>query len=188
MEQGRMSLDLEPLSPYALIDDTLDRLRVSAQDQKVQLQQQLSVGLPLIEADREKLVRVLQNLLDNAIKFSPGGSVVTLGAAYVHFRNGAETPQGLPLNVPALLPGDWLVFWVRDRGPGIPAQYHARIFEKFGQVRGRKVRGTGLGLTFCKLSVEAHGGQIWLESAEGSGSTFALALPLTQEQRVPVST
>jgi signal transduction histidine kinase len=61
---------------------------------------------------------------------------------------------------------------------GIPLAYHERIFEKFGQVRGRKVRGTGLGLTFCKLAVEAHGGQIWLESEEGAGSVFAFALPL----------
>lgn len=188
MEQGRMSLDLEPLSPYALIDETLDRLRVSAQDQKVQLQQQLSVGLPLIEADREKLVRVLQNLLDNAIKFSPGGSVVTLGAAYAHLRGDVDAPPSIPLSLPALGSGDWLLFWVRDQGPGIPSQYHERIFEKFGQVRGRKVRGTGLGLTFCKLSVEAHGGQIWLQSAEGAGSTFALALPLTQEQRAQSGT
>jgi len=186
MEQGRMTIELEPLSPYAVIDETLDRLRVSAQDQKVQLAQQLAVGLPLIEADREKLVRVLQNLLDNAIKFSPGGSVVTLGGAGLQLNAGCETGHeqpGLPLKLPALGPGNWIAFWVRDQGPGIPAQYHERVFEKFGQVRGRKVRGTGLGLTFCKLAVEAHGGRIWLQSAEGQGSTFALVLPLTQDQR-----
>lgn len=183
MEEGRLTLDTEPLSPYALVDQTLDRLRVSAQDQRVKLVQELAVGLPLIEADREKLVRVLQNLLDNAIKFSPQGGVVTLGAAAVRQTSSGKVNQlRVPLQLPELRPGDWLLFWVRDQGPGIPQQFHERIFEKFGQVRsGRKVRGTGLGLTFCKLAVEAHGGTIWLQSAEGAGSTFALALPLAPE-------
>jgi PAS domain S-box-containing protein len=185
MEQGHMSLDIEPLSPYALIDQTLDRLIVSARDQRIALVQQLPLGLPLIEADREKLVRVLQNLLDNGIKFSPPGSSVTLGAAYLRLRDqSSDTYESLPMRLPELGLGDWLAFWVRDQGPGIPLQYHERIFEKFGQVRGRKVRGTGLGLTFCKLAIESHGGRIWLQSAEGKGSVFALALPLTQDHRV----
>jgi PAS domain S-box-containing protein len=185
MEQGHMTLEVEPISPYALIDQTLDRLIVSARDQKIPLLQQLPVGLPLIEADREKLVRVLQNLLDNAIKFSPVGAAVTLGAAYMRVGDtAASNVGGLPIHIPGLHPGDWLTFWVRDQGPGIPPQYHERIFEKFGQVRGRKVRGTGLGLTFCKLAIESHGGKIWLQSAEGKGSIFALALPLSQDQRV----
>jgi signal transduction histidine kinase len=184
MEEGRLSLDTQPLSPYALVDQTLDRLRVSAQNQRVRLVQELAVGLPLIEADREKLVRVLQNLLDNAIKFSPQGSTVTLGASFLRVgrRSVGERPEW-PFRLPPLASGDWLSFWVRDQGPGIPPQFHERIFEKFGQVQGRKVRGTGLGLTFCKLAVEAHGGTIWLQSSEGTGSTFALALPLSQSRR-----
>jgi PAS domain S-box-containing protein len=177
MEQNRMHLDLEPVAPYAIIDQALGRLQVSARSQQVPLEQQMALSLPLIEADSDKIVRVLQNLLDNAIKFSPTGSKVTVGA---HFFG---PHHGLPADV-ALHPpqdaGEWLIFWVRDRGMGIPQAYHERIFEKFGQVRGRKVRGTGLGLTFCKLAVEAHGGQIWLESAEGAGSVFAFALPLTR--------
>lgn len=185
MEQGRMNLNLEPLSPYALIDETLDRLRGNAQSQRVDLAQQLAVGLPLIEADREKLVRVLQNLLDNAIKFSPTGATVTFGANALRITDSANGTkhQAGALQLPPIGHGEWIIFWVRDLGPGIPPQYHDRIFEKFGQVRERKVRGTGLGLTFCKLAVEAHGGRIWLQSAEGAGSTFALALPLMQDQR-----
>ena len=177
-----MPLDLEPLSPYAVVDATLDRLRASAQNQNVQLQQSLALNLPLIEADREKVVRVLQNLLDNAIKFSPQGGAVTLGTHHVDFAVGPP-PAELPVDLPPLDAGGWLIFWIRDQGPGIPPQYHARIFEKFGQVRGGKVRGTGLGLTFCKLVVEAHGGRIWLESVLGQGSIFAFALPIGQDQR-----
>jgi PAS domain S-box-containing protein len=183
MEQGRMTLEIAPLSPYALIDDTLDRLRVSAQNQNVHLKQHLTVGLKLIEADREKLIRVLQNLLDNAIKFSPTGADIIFGATSLRIDEigrASSLSPGLPAKIPALPFGDWLIFWVRDQGPGVPQQYHDRIFEKFGQVRGREIRGTGLGLTFCKLAVEAHQGRIWLESVEGSGSTFAFALPLKQ--------
>ncbi len=183
MEQGRIQLDRQPLSPYEVVDQVLDRLRVSAQGQKVHLVQDLAVGLPLIEADRDTLVRVLQNLLDNAIKFSPTGGTVTLGAAPVRVSAEGEAMNDPPVSLPALAPGDWLVFWVRDEGPGIPAQYHERIFEKFGQAHGgRKTQGTGLGLTFCKLAVESHGGRIWLESVEGQGSTFALGLPLSPDE------
>ncbi|MFV9503636.1 MAG: GAF domain-containing protein [Oscillochloridaceae bacterium umkhey_bin13] len=179
LEQGHMQLERGPVSPYTLVEQTIERLRASAQGQRVALEQMLEANLPTFEADHEKLVRVLQNLLDNAIKFSPSGAVVTLGGmlAQLGASGVARLPQS-DLRLPPLQPGEWMIFWVRDHGPGIPPQYHARIFEKFGQVgSGRKVRGTGLGLTFCKLAVEAHGGQIWLQSIEGTGSTFALALP-----------
>lgn len=183
LEQGSLTLNPEPLSPYVIVDEVFDRLRSSARGQKVHLQQQLAVGLPLLEADREKLIRILQNLLDNAIKFSPVDREITLGVAHVVTdahkpEDAAELARRLPITLPPLAENEWLLFWVRDQGPGIPSQYHERIFEKFGQVRGRKVRGTGLGLTFCKLAVEAHKGRIWLESLEGEGSTFALVLPV----------
>jgi PAS domain S-box-containing protein len=188
MEQGRMPLNYEPISPYALVDEPIDRLRASAADNGVALRQELPVGLPLIEADREKVVRMLQNLLDNAIKFSSENDEVTLGVAHVQtdengVKHNKNTPaSAIPFTLPELPPNEWMIFWVSDQGIGIAAQYHNRIFEKFGQIRGRKSRGTGLGLTFCKLAAESHGGQIWLESEEHIGSTFALALPLTQEQ------
>jgi signal transduction histidine kinase len=188
MEQGRMPLNYEPISPYALVDEPIDRLRASAADNGVVLRQELPVGLPLIEADREKVVRMLQNLLDNAIKFSSENDEVTLGVAHVQtdengVKHNKNTPaSAIPFTLPELPPNEWMIFWVSDQGIGIPSQYHNRIFEKFGQIRGRKSRGTGLGLTFCKLAAESHSGQIWLESEEHVGSTFALALPLTQEQ------
>jgi PAS domain S-box-containing protein len=184
MEEGRMPLNYEPISPYALVDDPVARLYGLAQEHQVQVVQNLPMGLPLVEADREKLVRVLQNLLDNAIKFSPAGKDVTLGVAYVVLGpHGVQQyvhseSDSLPVTLPPLAQNEWMVFWVRDQGEGISPQHHKRIFEKFGQVRGRKMRGTGLGLTFCKLAVESHRGHIWLESDVGKGSTFALALPI----------
>ncbi|MBK9713747.1 MAG: GAF domain-containing protein [Kouleothrix sp.] len=177
MEQGRLNLDLEPVAPYTIIDKAIERLQVSARSKQVLLEQRMAINLPLVEADDQKIVRVLQNLLDNALKFSPTGAEVTVGAHI--FGHGHALPESVPLN-PPMEGGQWLIFWVQDRGMGIPAAYHERIFEKFGQVRGRKVRGTGLGLTFCKLAVEAHGGQIWLESEDSGGSVFAFALPVKQ--------
>jgi len=177
MEEGRMPLDLQPLAPYAIMDQVIERLQGSASTQRVRIEQHLAVNLPLIEADKDKIVRVLQNLLDNAIKFSPNNGLVTLGACFFDAKQEcADLPTRPPLQA-----GDWLILWVQDRGIGIPRAYHERIFEKFGQVRGGKVRGTGLGLTFCKLAVEAHQGHIWVESEEGAGSVFAFALPLKRE-------
>lgn len=178
MEEGQMTLDLEPLSPYAIMDQTVERLQVSARTKNVELVQRLAVGLPLVEADNEKIVRVLQNLIDNALKFSPPDSEIILGGRF--FSAGQPFPEDTTLH-PPLQEGEWLVIWVQDHGLGIPRAYHERIFEKFGQVRGRKLRGTGLGLTFCKLAVEAHKGRIWVESEEGVGSIFAFALPLAHE-------
>lgn len=174
MEQGRLLLDVDQVAPYTIIDQARDRLRVSARTKHVILEERIALNLPLLNADDDKIVRVLQNLIDNAIKFSSSGSSVVLGAhAY-----GPQHPLAadVPLH-PPFGQNEWVVFWVQDHAMGIPEAYHERIFEKFGQVRGHKVRGTGLGLTFCKLAVEAHHGHIWLESKEGVGSVFAFALP-----------
>src|SRR5258706_15685491 len=178
MEEGRMPLDPKPLVPYMLFDQAIERLQGSASTQRVQFEQRLAVGLPPIVADSEKIVRVLQNLLDNAIKFSPTNGTVTLSACVFDARK--PLPADVPVH-PPIKAGEWLVMGVQDPGPGVPRAYHERIFEKFGQVRGAKARGTGLGLTFCKLAIEAHGGGIWVESEEGAGSVFAFALPLKSD-------
>lgn len=178
MEQGQMTLDLKPLPIFSVIDQAVERLLTLANTRGISIEQRLAANLPPIEADSDKMVRVLQNLLDNALKFSPSGATVTIGA----FMTGGDhtPPEDAPLQS-SFGATEHLVVWVQDRGPGIPAAYFERIFEKFGQVRGRKVRGTGLGLTFCRLAIEAHTGRIWVESTEGAGSIFAFALPVRRE-------
>ena len=112
-----------------------------------------------VVADGDLLLRVIQNLLGNALKFTPSDGGIRLGIE----------PDDKHVRVT-----------VRDNGPGIPAEYRERIFEKFGQVEARsngKKYSTGLGLTFCKLAVEAHGGSIGVESEIGKGSTFWFVLP-----------
>jgi signal transduction histidine kinase len=114
-----------------------------------------------LRGDENKLRRTLVNLLGNAIKFTPSGGTVTIGV-----RHSREGPS--------------VVFSISDTGEGIPAEAFGRIFEKFGQVQSRqggRIMSTGLGLTFCKLAVEAHGGQIAVESVPGQGSTFCFTIP-----------
>lgn len=109
--------------------------------------------------DEALLRRVVANLVGNALKF---------------------TPQGVPVRVQAFHCGTGAEIRVIDNGPGIPREHHERIFEKFGQVNGTgagMVRSSGLGLAFCRLAVESHGGRIGVASEEGRGSTFWIALP-----------
>ncbi len=109
--------------------------------------------------DAEFMTRVVANLVGNALKFTPEE-----GTVVIRVRSDGE---GARLEV-------------QDSGPGIPPEYQARIFEKFGQVEpreGKHMLSTGLGLTFCKLIVEAHGGEIGVDSVLGQGSTFWFRIP-----------
>lgn len=116
-------------------------------------------------ADSGLLRRVFQNLLGNALRYTPTGGDVRIAVT----RTRGEVRIAFT-----------------DAGPGIAPEYHQRIFEKFGQVGNRRNRlGTGLGLTFCKLAVEAHGGHIGVDSTVGHGSTFWLVLPHTDVDREP---
>jgi len=121
-----------------------------------------------LQADYDLLSRVLINLVGNAIKFEPRNGTVMVTA-----HCDGSTPDA---------PG--VLFSVRDNGPGVPLEDRERIFDKFGQVesslQGRKL-STGLGLTFCKLAVEAHGGKIWVESTLDVGSSFYFSIPLGGE-------
>lgn len=160
MESGQMSLELAPVQVDSIVEQAIDQVRGLCAEHGHELVAELDETCPVLQADGDKLRRVLINLLGNAIKFTPDGGTLTVGSTCA--------------------PGE-VRLWVRDTGPGIPAEYRERIFEKFGQVEGegrKKKNSTGLGLTFCRLVAEAHGGRIWVESEEGKGSTFLLALPL----------
>ncbi len=161
METGRMPLEIIPVPISLVTESAIAQLDPIAQRANVQLLLELPADLSPAAADAEKLGRVMVNLVDNAINYTPAEGEVTIWAR----NNGGEVLVG-----------------VHDTGPGIPAEEQTRIFEKFGQVRGRRGRrkGSGLGLAFCKLAVEAMGGRIWLESEMGRGSTFMLALPTAE--------
>ena len=128
----------------------------------ITIQEEFPAGLPEAWVDRGLIDRVVANLLSNAIKHTPEGGTITVGAR----RNGEE---------------ETLELYVRDTGEGIAEAYHLVIFEKFCQADAKKYglkTDRGLGLTFCKMAVEAHGGRIWVTSAPGQGSTFTISLPI----------
>jgi signal transduction histidine kinase len=156
MEAGAMQLVYEDVDVYRLLSEA--RLQVSSllRGKELTVIEELQPGLASFRGDETKLRRVLVNLLGNAIKFTPRGGTVTVVAR-------------------ASEDGNSLDFAVRDTGEGIPPEEFERIFEKFGQVESRKggrTMSTGLGLTFCKLAANAHGGNIGVESIPGKGSTF----------------
>jgi len=125
----------------------------------------VSESVPAALIDVSKIERVLLNLVDNALKFTPEDGHVQIRA-------------GLWDGAPGML-----LVEVADDGPGIPDDYKKRIFNQFQQVDGSygRRRGTGLGLTFCKLTVEAHGGHIWIEDNPGGGSIFCFTLPSAED-------
>jgi len=135
-----------------------EAMKVAGAGQRVNVTFDAPVTGVKVECDPELIRRVIANLVANAVDFSPDRSTVS-----VRVLNGAEAKVE-----------------VQDEGPGIPAEFHERIFEKFGQadvMRQRVKHSSGLGLTFCKLAVEAHGGRIGVASEAGRGSTFWFTLP-----------
>ena len=161
MEAGQLTLAYAEVDVEALVAGCVQQVAALIQDKALTvIQVAPSSRLPL-RADAEMLRRVLINLLGNAIKFTaPGGRIA--------------------LRVRPDEAADALVFQVEDTGEGISPDAFGRIFEKFGQVETRQAgskRSTGLGLTFCKMVVEAHAGRIWVESRPGEGSTFLFTIP-----------
>lgn len=160
LEAGQELTDLRPVSIKALIQSAVDRLALYAQRKRMRLNLEWPDALPKVLADGEMVERVMINLIDNALKFSPAGGEV---------------------NVSVAVGTDALHVRVRDSGPGIPLEHQQRIFDKFARVRDPEgLGGVGLGLAFCRLAIEAHGGRIWVESSGKQGSTFSFCLPLSQ--------
>jgi signal transduction histidine kinase len=157
MESGHMPLERSECNMKGIAASAVTSMTDIAEFEEIRL---AVTGESTPAAVDEKLLhRVFQNLLNNAIKFSPGGSTVLVTVA----RDG-----------------ECVRVAVADSGPGISGEYREKIFEKFGQVEARKKSQkhfAGLGLTFCKLAVEAHGGQIGVDSEVGRGSTFWFTLP-----------
>jgi signal transduction histidine kinase len=167
LESGIFKLEREMVQFKPICAAVVDELGPLAQELDVAITINIADSAPYLNIDGEKIERVVLNLVDNAIKFTPSGGQVTL-SAYAPGTTGA--------------PAGFIRAEVRDTGPGIPDDQKERLFDRFAQLdgqRGRR-RGTGLGLTFCRLAVEAHGGQIWIEDNSQGGAVFAFTLPVAE--------
>jgi two-component system, sensor histidine kinase and response regulator len=156
LESGEMPINIEECDLTGLMCEVTQSLKNLASDCQLEVAQQEPV---MVRCDRELMRRVLTNIGANAVKFAPENGRVEFSIQ----KNSAG-----------------IKVLISDNGPGIPEEYQEKVFEKFGQVetrQQRKMYSTGLGLTLCKLAVEAHGGKIGVESEVGKGSTFWFTLP-----------
>jgi len=157
MESGQVSPVISPVHLHVLAIEAAQRLSGKAGEKGLNVCLRVPSGLPAAMADREMVLQVLSNLLDNAIKFSPHGGTITVAA---------DQCQGK------------VAMTVTDEGPGIPAEHVPHIFERFYKVDSSRAQGgTGLGLAIARHIVLAHGGDISVSSEEGRGSSFTFLLP-----------
>jgi PAS domain S-box-containing protein len=164
LESGQPVADQSVVDVVALVRKTLEDVEPALRGRKQTLIQNLPESLPPIWVDEDMTRRVLINLLENSSKYSPLESTVEVGAREE---------------------GQWIHFWVKDQGAGIPPSEQDHIFDKFTRIRGKgKAGGLGIGLAFCRLAVQGHGGRIWVESDIGKGSTFHFTLPLATKEQI----
>jgi signal transduction histidine kinase len=160
LESGKMTLAVQETSVQDLFDAAIHQVSALADQEQVRVISRIEGDAGLIRADADVTVRVLVNLLSNALKYSPADSEVVVSAAPYADNQIAVS--------------------VKDQGKGVPAQWANRVFDKFTQIEARKAGyavGSGLGLSFCRLAVESQGGRIWLESEVNQGATVIFTLP-----------
>lgn len=172
LESGHIKLQYESFSLADLVNRVLEWQRPLINEKRLRLVLNLPPDLPPGCADVELLVRVLQNLLGNAIKFSPVEGEITVIAQ----RETAVSYQG---DFQRDYTADRLRVSILDNGPGIAPELHGRIFQKFA--KGGEAAGSGLGLYFCKMVIEAHGEQIWAENRVPTGTILHFTLPISHE-------
>ncbi len=161
LEAGVLALQKTITNTTTLLQNQIDESKILASTNKQKLKFTYEPNLPQIRVDKGLISRVFANLLSNALKFTPEG-----GKVRVHI---ARQEQAL-----------WIT--IADSGPGVPLHERERIFEKFAQVEGGERRGAGLGLTFCKMVTEAHGGTLTVSESDLGGALFCLVLPFSEEE------
>lgn len=176
LEQGQLCLQRAATAPGELARDVLRTVSPAAAKRGVTLRANIADELPQVFADQARLRQVLLNLLDNAVKFTPTSGCVTLEVAAAPLSAAAQQGAGLVLLGACERAVE---FTVRDTGIGIPEAERERIFDAFYQVDGSATRehgGAGLGLSIVKRLVDAHGGTLTVQSAEGRGSEFRVQI------------
>lgn len=158
IESGQSVVEKKPVVMEDLVEDAIEAILPNASGKNQRLEKKVPPDLPLINVDEDMIRRVLINLIENASKYSPSKTVIQVGAS---------------------VKDNTACFWVDDKGPGIPENSSDRIFDKFTRIYGQSMsKGLGLGLAFCRLAVQAHGGKIWVENLPDGGSRFIFSLPV----------
>ena len=159
MEDGSMEIQKDLAEFKDIIDSAIRQVEVSAKQKEIAIQLSIPEDFPAIFVDQAKMVRLFANILSNAVKYTPEHGTIAIQTKILE---------------------DHILTGIADTGKGIPAEYLETIFDRFAQVDRKhqgKASSVGLGLYFCKLVVEAHGGKIWAESEVGKGSTFYFTIP-----------
>jgi NtrC-family two-component system sensor histidine kinase KinB len=161
LESGQTIVSQQAVTPAMLVEEAIDTVRPMTESRHQVLESHLSADLPPVWVDVDMIRRVLINLMENASKFSSPEGIIELG--------GQQED-------------DFVQLWVQDNGSGIPFTEQEHIFEKYTRLKGQEnASGLGVGLAFCRLAVNGHGGKIWVESEIGKGSKFILTLPVAQK-------
>lgn len=161
IEDGQLTLIRETVDPKVILEESISSMRGLARIKNIGISLAIpDEALPPVELDRILVLRVMQNLLTNALGYSPGGTAISFGCRVVGSRH--------------------LEFFVEDQGTGIPPEKRNAIFEKYARISDKQdaLVGTGLGLYFCRLAVELHRGRIGVEESPAGGSRFFFTLPL----------
>jgi two-component system, NtrC family, sensor histidine kinase KinB len=157
LEAGQQITDKQNVDVTQLITEAVEMIQPIVRSKELDVEKLIPGKIPPLYVDGDMIRRVLINLLENSAKFSPQKSRISVGAK---------------------LNGDRITIWVEDHGPGIPPEQRERIFDKFVRLHGDGMsKGLGLGLAFCRIAVQSHGGTIWVESVTEGGSRFIFTLP-----------
>jgi signal transduction histidine kinase len=159
LESGSVAMQPRPCAP-SVLTAAAEMFAPEAEEKGITLTIAPAGELPRVQADSGRVLQVVGNLVANAIKFTPAGGEVEVGAARA---------------------AEYVRFWVRDTGPGIEREHLPRLFDRFWQARRLGRAGAGLGLSIVRSIVEGHGGQVWAESEPGAGSTFHFTLRVSPE-------
>jgi PAS domain S-box-containing protein len=185
-EAGKMTLLFRDQSLNEVVSRRLTSLEPLARRENLSLESRLEAKVPSLQLDGRSVARVLGNLIGNAVKFTPSGGTIEVATTLLEDPSIWQKRLPVGLYPESKLPkrGAYVALTVRDTGVGIAPQDLAAIFDRFVQARNRKLgktSGTGLGLTFCRKVMDAHGGFIWAESSGSKGSTFSLLFPVRHD-------
>ena len=161
LEEGKAVLDPKSIPLHSILTSAAQLVQPLAAEADQTLIYDLPQEMPFVFCDSDMILRVVTNLLENAVKYTPMGGTIRL--------NASRVVSGIRISV-------------TDSGPGIPKHLQKQIFDKFSRVKYKDApKGIGLGLAFCRLAVEAHRGQIWVESEPDQGASFIFTLPIEKE-------